>query len=89
MLLAARRSYRSILALDGMQEIATTEASVSRTYMPLFFGMPNTAASQNSIFSLKGLFCCVVPREFLVDMSHEMLHRLYLVRVTFDELSLR
>ena len=56
--------------------------------MPFIVGMPNTGASHNSFYSLKGFLCCVVPRKFFAFVSHELLHQVYLIRVSFDEFSI-
>ena len=90
-LLVSRRFCLSIFIPDGV-------CQKSRPLRRLYLGRTTHSLLACAIpephttlvfFSLKGLLCCVVPSKLLASISHELLHRLYLVRVPFDEFSIR
>ena len=76
LLLISIRSCHSIHALDEYMHAILCRHAQYRSLIQLSF------------FSLKGLLRSVIPREFLTLVSHDLLHRVYFIRVTFDELSI-
>ena len=66
--------------------MATTDASVSRTYMPFSVGMPSTGASHSyPLYVLESNLCLIVPFELFPLVAHQLLHRIHLIRISFYE----
>ena len=76
LLLISIRSCHSIHALDEYMHAILCRHVQYRSLKQLSF------------FSLKGLLRSVVSRDFLTLVSHDLLHWVYFIRVTFDELSI-
>ena len=70
-----------------MPDIATTDAFVPKTNIPFSVGMPRTGASQSSRLMFSNETCASsVQVIFFALISHQLLHGVYLISVSFDEL---